>query len=506
VLLLLLCLILTFSGCSSSKNSGSSSNSSSTTQNQTLTIAQSSDTTTLDPQMQGAMAPMNVLINIFDTLVTLDKNNNLTPSLATSWKAINDTTWQFKLRTDVKFTDGEPFNADVVKYSIERLINPATKSPIVEFADVKEVDVVDENTVNIVTKVPDPIIPNKCVLFDGVMIPPQYIQDHGAAYFALNPVGTGPYKFVSWTKNSQVVLVANQDYWRGAPSIKNLIIRDIPNVADEVAALKTGEIDIAYSNIIGDIVNQLSSDKDIKIVKNPWIRTYFVQINTTIPNSPLANQQVRQALNYAVDVPSIIKSIFAGYGTPLGQIIPTQNFGYDKSITPYTYNLTKAKQLLASAGYPNGFNVQLDGITDDSQVLQALAGQLAKAGVIIKLNLIDNTTLTASITNQKVAPLFMQGNTGWTMDGLSNFQSCIKSGRRYNMYPNPTLDNLVNVEEGTMNPQVRQAAFTAASKIVKDEAPYIFLYQKELFLAMRSNVDWSTNATGIMSMYSATKK
>ena len=506
MLLLLLCLILTFSGCSSSKNSGSSSNSSSTTQNQTLTVSQSSDTTTLDPQMQGKMPSMNILINMFDTLVTRDNNNSLAPSLATSWKAINDTTWQFKLRTDVKFTDGEPFNADVVKYSIERLINPATKSPIVELADVKEVDVVDESTVNIVTKIPDPIIPNKMVLFDGVMVPPQYIQAHGAAYFALNPVGTGPFEFVSWTKDSQVVMKANPDYWRGAPSIKNLIIRTIPNAADAVAALKTGEVDIAYDGITGDVVNQLKSYKNVKIVKSPWIRTSYIDIDTTVANSPLANQQVRQALNYAIDVPTIISTVLGGNAKRVSTIIPSQNFGYDKTITPYTYDTTKAKQLLAQAGYPNGFSVKLDGINDDAVVIQALVAQFAQAGIKITMNLMDSTTFAANITAKKVAPLYLQSNTGWTMDALSNFQSYIRSDRKYNRFPDSSLDHLVDIEEQTINPQIRQAAFTAAQQSLKDEAPFVYLYQKDLVLAMGSTVDWSTNATGILNLYSAKKK
>lgn len=143
---------------------------------------------------------MGILINMFDTLVTRDDNNKLAPSLATEWKALDDTTWEFKLREGVKFHNGEPFNAEAVKFSIDRLNNPDTKSPIVELKTVKEVIVVDAKTVKIVTDGPDPILPNKMTLFGGTMVPPQYIKEKGDDNFAKNPVGTGPFKFVSWQR------------------------------------------------------------------------------------------------------------------------------------------------------------------------------------------------------------------------------------------------------------------------------------------------------------------
>lgn len=497
----LLCLSLTFSlfGCSSSKTKGSSS------KDVTLTVSQSTDTTTLDPQKQGKMPSMNILINMFDTLVTRDKNNKLQPSLATEWKSLNDTTWQFKLRKDVKFQDGEPFNASVVKYSIERLLDPKTKSPIVELKNVKEVDVVDDYTVNIVTTTPDPILPNKMVLFDGVMVPPQYIQEKGDDYFATHPIGTGPFKFVSWTKDSEVVMEANPDYWGGAPSVKKLVIRTVPNTADVISALKTGEISIAYDGITADVATQLKSDPDIKVEKMPWIRTFYINIDTQ-SNTPLANQQVRQALNYAVDVPTIISTVLGGNASRVATLIPSQNFGYDKSISPYTYDPTKAKQLLTQAGYPNGFSTKLDATPQDASVVQAIAGQLDKVGVKVTVNLMDSTTLVSNLVSKKESPLYFIGNTGWTMDALSNFQSYIRSDRRYNRYPDTTLDKLIDTEEQTIDSKTRQDAFTQIQQILKDQAPFIYLYQSNLMVAMQKNVDWSTNATGILNLYSAKVK
>jgi len=296
----------------------------------TLVVAQSTDASTLDPQKQGKMPDMSILSNIFDTLVTRDANNKLAPSLATSWRALNTTTWEFKLRQGVKFQDGEPFNATVVKFSIDRLLDPKTKSPIVELRPVKGVKVVNASTVDFLLKAPDPILPNQLTLFGGVMVPPAYIRRKGDAYFAAHPVGTGPFTFVSWQKDSQLVLAANTAYWRGAPTVRRLIFKPIPNEADMVAALKTGDVDIA-ANISADAAAQLQGAQGLRVVSTPSIRIYYVVLDTT--HGPLADVRVRQALNYAVDANAMVKALLGGYGRRAATLVPRQSFGYDPNTT-----------------------------------------------------------------------------------------------------------------------------------------------------------------------------
>lgn len=470
--------------------------------NDTLVVAQSSDADTLDPQMQGKMPDMNILINMFDTLVTRNANNQLAPDLATSWKALNSTTWQFTLRRGVKFQDGEPFNASVVKYSIDRLLNPATKSPIVELqGHVKEVKVVNPYTVDFITIGPDPILPNKLTLFDGVMVPPKYIQQHGSTYFSNHPIGTGPFEFVSWQKDNQVVMKANPTYWRGVSKIKNLIFKDIPNPADMVAALKTGEIDIA-TGLTSDMAAQLKGTSNVRVVSSSGIRTYYVDINTT-QAGPLANTSVRQAMNYAVDVNGIIGAIFGGDAQRTATLVPRQNFGFDSKVQPYSFNLTKAKQLMAKAGYANGFTTELDAETPDAEAAQAIAGQLAQIGIKVQVNVMDPNTFTEELLANKLAPLYYIGNTGWTMDAESNFQSYLKSDRRYNHWKNPTVDKLVDQEELNIAPEKRLQAFDQLQKILIENAPFIYLYQTDNVYGMTNRVHWTPNPVGVLSMYTA---
>ncbi|TDF94781.1 ABC transporter substrate-binding protein [Paenibacillus piri] len=508
--MLALCFVIVLSGCTSGGNpssapsTGTGEGKPAKAAKDTLVVGQDVDAGTLDPQKQGKMPDMNILINMFDTLVARDESNKLAPSLATEWKALDDTTWEFKLREGVKFHNGEAFNADTVKYSIDRLNNPETKSPIVELKTVKEVVVVDAKTVKIITNGPDPILPNKMTLFGGVMVPPGYIKEKGDENFAKNPVGTGPFKFVSWQKDSQVAMEANADYWQGAPKMKKLTFKIIPNASNMSAAIRAGEIDIA-AGIKPDVAVQLKGQSDVKVVSSPGIRTFYISLDTT-KEGPLAKKEVRQALNYGVDINTIIKTVMDGHAERAATLVPKQNFGFDPAITPYEYNPEKAKQLLAQAGYPQGFSIALDADNLEVNNVQVIAAQLEKIGVKVQLNLMDSKTLTANIAAKKAAPMYFIGNTGWTMDAMSNFQSYIKSDRRYNRWVNAEADRLIDEEEQTIDSQKRQATFTKLQTLLKEEAPFMYLYQINGLYGMRTNVEWQPNPIGLLSMYKASLK
>ena len=244
----------------------------------TVRVAINASLSTMDPQKQGNMIDMGILINMFDML-TMVRNNQLVPWLATEWHSVDDLTWEFKLREGVTFHNGEPFNAEAVKFSIERLLAPETASPIVELRYVTGVEVVDEYTVRIVTQEPDPLIPAKVSLFGGVMVPPKYIQEHGDAYFASHPVGTGPYKFVSWQRDGSLVMEANDDYWGGRPAVDRIIVDAIPNDASRIAALLAGEVDI-IAHLAPESYQQVNSSGNAQAVSVPGLRMHYLSIDT----------------------------------------------------------------------------------------------------------------------------------------------------------------------------------------------------------------------------------
>lgn len=485
------------SACKSGSNPASSAG-------RRLRVSQAVDATTLDPQKQGDLPSMNVLMNIFDTLTVRDLSDRLVGGLAQRWESTSPTTWRFHLRSGVTFHNGEPFDANAVKFSIERLIDPATKSPIVELRFVTSVKIVDDHTVDVLTSQPDPILPEKMSLFGGVIVPPKYVKSTGDAGFAAKPVGTGPFLFKSWQRDSQIVLTANPKYWGGRPAIDELTFKVMPDPAASLAALQSGELDIV-SSLTPDAAQQLNGTPDIKVVTSPGIRTFFVSLDT-LSGGPLAKKEVRQALNHALDVPTLIKSVLNGAAQRTPTLIPHQSFGFDPSVQPFTYDVAKAKSLLAQAGYASGFSVKFSGSSADKDMVQAIAGQLQKAGVKAEVSLMDAATFKqrlVSSNKEALGPMYFTGNTGWTLDAESNLQSFVRHDRRQSRWNNAQADKLVDTEEGSVKPEERKQAFSELQKLLIDEAPFLYLYQISNLYAVNDRVQWKSNSNGTLAFASA---
>lgn len=464
------------------------------------------DVTSLDPQKQGDIPSMSVASNIFDTLTTRDANNKLVGALATEWKAVDPATWRFTIREGVKFHNGEPCDATAVAYSINRLVNPATKSPIVELSYVKGAKVVDASTVDFMMSAADPIIPEKVSLFGGVIVPPNYIQQKGDAGFAASPVGTGPFKFESRQQDNQITLVANDAYWGTKPTIRQLVIKIMPNAASSLAALQSGEVDIV-TGLTADAANQLGEGSGASVKSTVGIRNYYVSLDTTA--GPLANADVRNALNYAVNVPVLISTVLQNAAQRTPTMIPQQVFGYDTSITAFEHDLGKAKSLLAAAGYPNGFSTQITASTVDKDIVQAVAGQLSAAGVNANVKLVDAATFKQGLvsSNKKaLGDMYFAGNTGWTLDGESYLQSNIKSDRRQSRWNDSQANKLIDTEEQSLQTQTRQTAFSELQTLLKTQSPFIYMYHGNNVYALRDSVDWTMPINGVLAMATAKVK
>jgi peptide/nickel transport system substrate-binding protein len=473
--------------------------------NGTLRISMPADVKSLDPQKQGDIPSMSVASNIFDTLTTRDANNKLVGGIATSWKAVDAKTWRFTIRQGVKFHNGEVCDANAVAFSINRLLDPSTKSPIVELHFVKQAKVVDAYTVDLLMSAPDPIIPEKVSLFGGVVVPPTYLKAKGDAGFAANPVGTGPFKFQSRQQDSQITMVANPDYWGAKTKVKLLIFKIMPNPASAVAALQSGEIDIA-TGISPDAISQLGSGSGATAHTVPGVREYYVAMNTLI-DGPLSKLDVRLALNHAVDVPTLISTVLRGAAVRTATLFPQGVFGYDSSVTGFDYDVNKAKSLLAAAGYPKGFNTQLACSTVDVDITQAVAGQLSKVGVSAEVKPMDATAFKSLLVAgdpQAMGPMYLSGNTGWTMDGESFLQSTIRSNRRQSLWHSKQADALIDQEEQSLDSVKRQQAFTELQKLLVANAPFIFLYQLKNAYGVRDGINWTMPSNGVLAAVSAT--
>ncbi|WP_020499617.1 ABC transporter substrate-binding protein [Sciscionella marina] len=468
-----------------------------------LRVSQPDEAKTLDPQKQGDMPSMNVLINMFDTLTTRGTDNRLGPGLATSWSVLDEQTWRFHLRPGVRFHNGEPCDAHAVQYSLDRLRDPATHSPIVELRYVDGATVVDPLTVDVHTSKHDPILPAKVSLFGGVAVPPRYLDEVGPERFARDPVGTGPFRFVSWQRDHELRMRAFPGHWSGRPKLAELVFKPMPNPASALAALQSDEVDMV-TQLTPDAARQLAGYGGVRIENFPGMPTYYLSLNTR--EGPLADRRVRQALNHAVDVPLLVKAVLDGKAREVPTMFPREANGFDPAIPAYTRDIRRARQLLAEAGYPNGLDTRLTASNADSQVAEAIAGLLAHAGVRAKVTVLDPSTYKSRLTSSNsgaLGPIYLAKNTGWTGDAESLVQSNIRHDRRQSRWHDPRADRLIDIEESAVDPRARMRAFTELQWLLHTEAPFVFLFQLDNILARNDRPRWRPNAVGVLDMDSA---
>jgi len=351
-----------------------------------LVVAQSADLDTGDPAKSTGLATIAILVNIYDTLVHRDANLNLKPGLALSWRAVDPTTWEFKLRKGVKFHDGEPFNADAVKFSFDRMLDPKTHWPGAgSLRLIKAVAVVSDDTVRFTTSEPWPAMP-RFLGYYGMIVPPGYLKQNGDDALIRHPVGTGPYRFVRWVKDDRVELEANPDYWGGRPKIGRVVIRVIPTDAARVAELLAGSVQLA--NLLPpELFSPLQISSKTKLEVGKSLSVFFVIYNlvNVAKDKPLADPRVRQALNYAINRQAILASVMHKVGAPVATFCTDVMDACDPSIPPFTYDQNKARALLREAGYANGFDFSISGTSGtypgDRDIVQAVADQLNQVGV-----------------------------------------------------------------------------------------------------------------------------
>ncbi len=468
-----------------------------------LRVSQPGDPKTMDPQKQGDMVSMNALINMFDTLTTHGTGNELLPRLALSWTALDQHTWRFRLRPGVTFHNGEVCDAAAVKFSVERVLDPKTESPIVELRYVQGVTVVDHLTVDMHTSQHDPILPEKLSLFGGVVVPPRLLAEVGDAGFADHPVGTGPFTFVHWQPDHELRMRANPKYWHGRPPVDELVFSPQPNASSSLAALQSGEVDLV-AGLTPDAAQQLAGYPGVTLDGFPGIRTAYLSLDTT--HGPLRDRRVRQALNHAVDVPLLIKAVLGGQAREVPAMIPRGTFGFDPSLKPFTRSAGTARALLAQAGFPHGFATTLTASDVDSNVAQAISGLLAEAGVHAPVDLLDPGTYSSRLTSDDrgaLGPIYLAASTVWTLDGESMVQSNVRSDRRQSRWRSKEADALVDVEELSGDPAARRRAFSDLQRLMMREAPFVPLYQLDNIVARNRRPRWRPGAAGCLDMASA---
>jgi peptide/nickel transport system substrate-binding protein len=464
-----------------------------------IVVAQADNLETVDVHMQGNMTDMAVLINMFDTLLTRDQRGDIQPNLATSWQAIGGTTWQFKLREDVTFHNGEKLNAETVKFSIERVMDPEQQSPIQEFRTFESVEVVDEYTVNIHTSVVDPMVPAKLTLFGGAIVPKQYIEENGDQYFAEIPVGSGPFRFVEWVKDDRLVLERNPDYWQGPAELDRVTFVGIPNAASRVSALLTGEVDIV-TQVTADFFSTIENNSDTRIDSTEGLRIYY--LSTASPDGPTSDARVRQAISHAIDTQLLIDELAGGQGTQIAAPVATANFGYNPNLRPYEYDPERARELLATAGYGDGLTIDFatrPGIYEDLAV--AITGMLEEVGIKANLTRLPPGQFEEQYSRGELPPVWNLGYTLWQGEPSVLIETFFLTGNPRAKFSTPELDQLIRDLQSEVETEARRLLIQQALQILHNQAPWTYLYQANEVFGVNERVEWTTPNNQILNMY-----
>jgi len=487
-----------------------------------VVIAQGVDPTTLDMMNQQEQPASNVGAQMLEALLERDQSLKLVPVLAAEMpKLVAPTTWEFKLRRGVKFHNGEDFNADAVKFSIERLANPANKlRGSSSFAPIDRVEVVDPYTVKIHTKKPWPTFLAHIALRQASIIPSKEYAGKDTAAVSRNPIGTGPYKFVRWAKDEEVVMEAFPGYWGGAAKIKTVVFKPIPDDAVRVAALQNSEIDVAV-NIPPHLANIIEKHPKVYLSTAPSIRTIQLMIYTHQMdaqhkpigpyNGPTVDKRVRQAIAYAVDADEIVKGVMDGKAVRVPTMLTSLHFGYDPSLKPIKQDLAKTKKLLADAGFPNGVDIVLNGpqgrYVRDKEVAEAVTGQLTKAGIRTTLRTHEFVNyLNSMVYVHKAGPVWLIGWGHPTMDAEAIYVPLFKSPNIFVNWHNEDFNGMVEEAQTMMDEKKRLAQYQRINKLWIEEAPAVPLYQQIDLYGANKRLVWKARSDELIRAYDMSLK
>lgn len=471
------------------------------TQAQTVTLAQGVDPESLDPAVDTLITSVSVMMNIYDALIWRDGDGNIVPGLAESWEFTKPNQLKLVLRKGVKFHNGDDFTADDVVFSYGRLFDKDNPSPLLTSLRgfVDSVEKIDDFTVVVnmpnarATLIPTlirvPILPKKAFEAAG-----------GSAAFGLAPIGTGPFKFVSWSKNQSLVLERNDQYWRGPAAIERFVVRPIPEEFGRFASLSNGEVDI-IANLSAERVEEVKSNPALKVEVVPSVRNLFVGLDTR--KGPFTDIRVRQAVNYAVDKKALIDVVMGGYAIENASPCTQTLYGASE-VDPYPYDPDKARALLAEAGYPNGFTVEMLGpvgrYTNDKELQEAIAGMLADVGIQITHVQPEWAEFLKQWTAE-IQPMHFVGTGNQVMDCDQHLGYRIDGARYNRFYQSDEVDALIQAQLQEYDGEKRKAILAEIQQKVRDDAPWIFLFDNMDLYGLTARTQWKARADEMVWAY-----
>jgi peptide/nickel transport system substrate-binding protein len=444
----------------------------------------------LDPgETEALITPFMVLYALHDALVKPMPGNISTPSLAESWTVSKDgLTYDFILRKNAKFHNGEPVTAEDVKFTFERYKGASAR---LLKDKVKEVQAVAPNRVRFVLKEAWPDF----IAFYGTsatgaswIVPKKYVEKVGEEGYKKAPVGAGPFKFVSFQPGIELVLDAFPDYWRKAPQVKRIVMRSIPDESTRAAAVKAGEVDIAYL-FVGPIAEELKRSPGVRVTAPLLYGIYWLDfLDQWDPKSPWHDKRVRQAASLVIDRNGINQAEMLGYGKTTGGFVPPE-FDFALKVEPPPLDPKRAKQLMTEAGYPNGFDAgDLTPLPPYTSLGETVGGYLQGIGIRSRVRTMERATFMTTWHEKKLKGLLI-GATGAAGNAAARLEPFVTKGGLYAYGSLPEIDDLFQQQAKELDRKKREAMLHQIQKIVTDQALVAPIFQQGFIWGVGSRVD-----------------
>lgn len=449
-----------------------------------ITIAIGSEPSTLDPQVRDDGGERAINDNIYETLMARTPEGELVAGLAAAAPTqVDAKTWEFKLRPDIKFHNGEAFNADAVVNSVKRVIDPALKSEQAPyFGTITGAEKVNDLTVRVTTSGPDPILPSR--MYWMKMIPASYSAD---AKFGEAPMGTGPYKFSSWNRGQELVLEKNADYWGDKPTIDKVTFRFVGEPGTRLSGLMAGELDV-ITNLLPEFAQQAP-----KFAAVSGMETSVIVLSAD--NEATKDVRVREAMNLAIDRKALAESLFGGYASPAkGQLVNPKAFGYNKSLPEYPHDLEKAKALVKEAG-AEGRTIQLVGESGrwlkDRELIEAVGAYWKEAGLNVDIKIEDFSEYLNQLFDKNKRPdAIFVSNSNELLDADRETTTAYQSGASYASNSDKEMADMISAARVETDVEKRQAMYDAVTKKAYEQSYLAPLLNQQDIYGFSKRLDW----------------
>jgi len=476
--------------------------------NDRLVVVRPSDAISLDPQRATTAPEVWVYNNIFETLVVLDEDMTVQPGLATSWERIDDSRMRFYLKEGVNFHDGTPFTADAVKFTIDRVLNPAARARGAAWlGPVVTAEVVDDYTVDVITDGPlGPLLNHLSMVFVVGIVSPTAVERFGDE-FGRNPVGTGPFKFVSWETNQSILLERNEDYHGDVPELRQVEFRVIPEEGARMLAFMRGDADMLLRAAPAEL-DLLRADPNVTVYDTPGLRVVYIGLN--LERGPTDDIRVRQAIAHAIDVDSINAFVVEDAMEPATGVLAREVFGYAETdvVERYAYDTERALSLLAEAGYTRDGQGRLVNAAGeplrivqwasqgrdlkDRELSETILAQLRELGFTVEyLQQEWGAYLSALATPEANYNLYTMGWVTVTGDAdfglFANFHSEDFNTNR-SRYANAEVDAALELARRSLDPDERLAAYAVAQRQIVEDVVWIPIYQTRETVVVQNHV------------------